>query len=424
MATHHQNAAPFQLLLLVAAVAIPAFGVVHAVVGPPEQPFQIAGRVTLAVISVVALIASRLDRRPARWLRPVGLGVGYLVTAWFVISPGMTTLQGMNLVLVSSLILVGLRQVWEVVVYGAFTIAATLVAWKLDPDPEVSLALQVGLELCVIPTLGTLQLRRVRLEEELEERVRQRTGDLVESLRRLEHEVEVRRIAEAAALEADAAKSTFLATMSHELRTPLTAILGYTELLQEELPEDAAPDLEHVRGSARQLLQLVDDVLDLARVDAGRIELSPGDWTLRDLIEPAVTEIRSVARQKGLELRCSMPGELVLHTDRIRVRQILANLLSNAVKFTERGSVSVEAVQEGDCVRIAVTDTGPGLSPEVQARLFQRFVQADPSTTRKHGGTGLGLAICRELAQILGGGVEVRSVVGEGSTFTLTLPLR
>ncbi|MCA9492509.1 MAG: HAMP domain-containing histidine kinase, partial [Myxococcales bacterium] len=214
------------------------------------------------------------------------------------------------------------------------------------------------------------------------------------------------------------------ATMSHELRTPLTAILGYTELLQEELPEDAAPDLDHVRGSARQLLQLVDDVLDLARVDAGKIELSTGDWSLRDLVEPAVTEIRSVARQKGLEVRCSMPGDLLLHTDRVRVRQILANLLSNAVKFTERGSVSLEAVQTPDGVRIAVSDTGPGLSPEVQARLFQRFVQADPSTTRRHGGTGLGLAICRELAQLLGGSVDVRSAPGEGSTFTLTLPLR
>jgi signal transduction histidine kinase len=230
--------------------------------------------------------------------------------------------------------------------------------------------------------------------------------------------------------EASQHKSQFLANMSHELRTPLNAIIGVSEMLREgaeALKQDTEP-LDRVLGAGRHLLALINDILDLSKIEAGRMELQLEDFALAPLIDNVVKTIEPLAAKNQNRVAVNCDGAIgKLHADQMRLRQALLNLMSNANKFTERGTITVYARhgQENgrDWITIAVADTGIGMTPEQMSKLFQEFSQADASTTRKYGGTGLGLAISKRFCEMMGGDITVASEVGRGSTFTIRLPM-
>jgi signal transduction histidine kinase/DNA-binding response OmpR family regulator len=238
-------------------------------------------------------------------------------------------------------------------------------------------------------------------------------------------------VAKEVAEQANRTKSTFLANMSHELRTPLNAIIGYSEMLEEETKErgldELSPDLGKIQTAGRHLLTLINDVLDLSKIEAGKMELFLEDFDVRRLVRDVESTIRPLVErsQNVLEVDCP-PTVGTMHADLTRVRQILFNLVSNAAKFTQAGRVRIEVSpqtrHDGEWIEFAVEDTGIGLTPEQQQRLFRSFSQADASTSRKYGGTGLGLVISRRFAQMMGGDVRVHSELGRGSTFTVELP--
>ena len=229
--------------------------------------------------------------------------------------------------------------------------------------------------------------------------------------------------------EASQHKSQFLANMSHELRTPLNAIIGVSEMLREDaeaLKQDTEP-LDRVLGAGRHLLALINDILDLSKIEACRMELQLEPFALAPLIADVVKTIEPLAARNANQVAVQCDAEIgTLHADQMRLRQALLNLMSNANKFTDQGSINIDARQEQeggrDWVSIAVTDTGIGMTAEQMNRLFQEFSQADASTTRKYGGTGLGLAISKRFCQMMGGDITVASEPGRGSTFTIRLP--
>ncbi len=225
---------------------------------------------------------------------------------------------------------------------------------------------------------------------------------------------------------ANAAKSLFLATMSHEIRTPLNGVLGMVQAMDAgELDPTQRERLNIIRGSGQALTEILNDVLDLSKIEAGKLELETIPFDLETALRGAVAPFTVLAAEKGLSFALDLSDAAAgrYQGDPARLRQVLANLLSNAVKFTERGGLTVAVTREDGVLRLAVTDTGPGIPPERIGQLFGKFAQLDASTTRRHGGTGLGLAISRELAQLMGGGIIASSTVGVGSTFTLSLPL-
>jgi signal transduction histidine kinase/CheY-like chemotaxis protein len=238
-------------------------------------------------------------------------------------------------------------------------------------------------------------------------------------------------VAKEVAEQANRTKSTFLANMSHELRTPLNAIIGYSEMLEEEAGErgldDLAPDLAKIHAAGKHLLALINDVLDLSKIEAGKMELFLEDFDVRALVQDVEATIRPLVEKNQNLLEVACPADIgTLHADLTRVRQILFNLMSNAAKFTQHGRVGLEVfplrVAGEDWIEFAVADTGIGLTAEQQRRLFQSFSQADPSTSRKYGGTGLGLVISRRFAQMMGGDIQLQSEFGRGSVFTVRLP--
>ena len=224
-------------------------------------------------------------------------------------------------------------------------------------------------------------------------------------------------------------KSEFLASVSHELRTPMNAIIGYTKLMLDgldgEMTAQQQTDLFRVAQAADNLLGLINGLLDLAKIEAGKMELNIEEVNITDVTDEALELVRPHADEKGLQVRSIIPQGLPnVWADRARVRQVLANMLANAVKFTERGVVSVSAAAAEGWVTVSVADTGVGISPEAQAYVFDEFRQADSSTTRRYGGTGLGLAISKRLVTLHGGRIWVDSEIGRGSTFHFTLPIR
>jgi PAS domain S-box-containing protein len=226
---------------------------------------------------------------------------------------------------------------------------------------------------------------------------------------------------------ANQAKSRFLANMSHELRTPLNAIIGYSEMLKEDAEEngdgDYVADLEKIRSSGKHLLSLINDVLDLSKIEAGKMELYLETFDLRTMVDDVLTTVTPLLARNGntLEVSCE-PGIGVMRADMTKVRQSLLNLLSNASKFTDHGEVQLAVAREGDEIVFRVSDTGIGMTPEQQGKLFEAFSQAEASTTRRFGGTGLGLAIVRRFCEMMGGTVNVESEPNRGSTFTMRLP--
>lgn len=238
--------------------------------------------------------------------------------------------------------------------------------------------------------------------------------------------------AEAARAEAESAngaKSDFLAVMSHELRTPLSAIMGYQELLADEISgpitEQQSQQLGRIKASARHLLSLIDEILTFTRIDAGREKVDLERASLTTILEPAAELVEPLARARGLHIEVMLPAnEVIVETDAVKVRQMIVNLLSNAVKFTDRGRIILSGDQKGDQLIISVEDTGIGISSEHFERIFEPFWQVEQKATRRAGGTGLGLTVTRRLALLLGGDVTVKSEPGTGTAFTICLPVR
>jgi signal transduction histidine kinase len=259
---------------------------------------------------------------------------------------------------------------------------------------------------------------------ELEAKVHAATAELAEQNEKLRRQ--------ALQLEqASAAKSQFLANMSHEFRTPLNAILGYTNMLLQGVSGEMTPqqkrNLQRIDSNGRHLLQVINEILDITRIEAGRMPLNLSDFELPELVQEVMAELDPIVARTRLAVSASLAPELPpLHSDRQKVKQIVLNLLSNSLKFTHEGSVQVIAHYElaTSMVTVAVKDTGIGIAPEHQEKIFEDFQQVDSSPTRAYGGTGLGLSICRRLAAMMGGRVTVQSTLGQGSTFTLHLPRR
>ena len=238
--------------------------------------------------------------------------------------------------------------------------------------------------------------------------------------------------AKEAAESANRAKSTFLANMSHELRTPLNAVIGYSEMLIEDAEEQGQqefiPDLQKIREASKQLLVLINDVLDLSKIEAGKMELYLETFEVMYLIQDVVSTVQPLVEKNANNLKIRSGDNLgTMYTDFIKVRQALVNLLGNAAKFTEAGTIRLDAARQtmdgADWLNFSVSDTGIGMTPEQMEKLFQPFSQAEASMTRKYGGTGLGLEITRRFCNKLGGDITAKSKIGEGSTFTIRLPV-
>jgi signal transduction histidine kinase len=260
-------------------------------------------------------------------------------------------------------------------------------------------------------------------ERELEQKVAERTAGLVESQRKLAQ-------ARDEAMAANQHKSAFLANMSHELRTPLNAVIGFSEMLSEkvfgDLNEKQEEYVADIHNSGKHLLSLINDILDLSKIEAGKLELALSTFPLEEAIDGALVLTRERAYQHGLtQVREIEPGLGPIEADERKVKQILVNLLSNAVKFTDAGGrVTLRARRLGDEVEIAVADTGIGIAPEEQALVFEEFRQVGEDHGRRAEGTGLGLALVRRLVELHGGRVHLESEPGRGSCFTVTLPAR
>jgi len=247
----------------------------------------------------------------------------------------------------------------------------------------------------------------------LEQRVAERTAELV--------------IARDQAESADRIKSAFLATMSHELRTPLNSIIGFTGIMLQGLAgplnEEQHKQLGMVQGSSRHLLALINDVLDISKIESGQLDLSYTTFGLKPSIEKVIKLVSPLAEKKGISLALDIADDdASVTSDQLRLEQVLLNLLNNAVKFTDRGHVRISCRSDNDPYFISVSDTGIGIQPEEIQGLFQPFHQIDTGLSRKREGTGLGLSICKKLMDMMGGTIEVESQWGRGSTFTIRFP--
>ncbi len=266
---------------------------------------------------------------------------------------------------------------------------------------------------------------------ESEERIRASEARLSATTELLLAQTASLEVSKEAAEAANRTKSMFLANMSHELRTPLNAVLGYSEMLQEEAAERGLdgfiPDLKSIHAAGKHLLGLINDILDLSKIEAGKMEIFLEDFAVEEMMSEVEKTVKPLMEQSGNQLRMEGEGPIRMRADVTKVRQTFLNLLSNAAKFTARGEILVswKTCRTGavDTLVARVSDTGIGMSPAQCARLFEPFVQADASTTRKFGGTGLGLAISRRFCQMLGGDIDVESEEGKGSSFTVRLPL-
>jgi signal transduction histidine kinase len=405
----------------------------------------IAGLVALTIVAQRYAIRYTLANRVeagilalsvAIWLPTVGMAV-LAPQVWAITVVFSVLAVLLALPYVGSARLLGLIGVSCVIlgIGGYFHTSPLWHAFPPDTSPAVLAAIiacgsGVGAVLCmfsvwqsntkVLETVAGLR----ESERTLEQRVEERTVDLVESQRELS-------LARDEALAANQAKSTFLANMSHELRTPLNAIIGYSEMLQEDAEDEGreavSGDLGKIMGSARHLLGLINDVLDLSKIEAGRMDVVAEEFELAPLIEEIAATVTPLVARRGNRLDVDCAADLgSMHSDLTKVRQILLNLLSNAAKFTENGSIGLHVERRLEAgrewIQLRVRDTGIGMTSKQLASVFDAFTQAEKTTQRDYGGTGLGLAICRRFCLMLGGELTVTSESGAGSEFRVLLP--
>jgi signal transduction histidine kinase len=313
----------------------------------------------------------------------------------------------------------GLRSILYLPLLAGAKVTGTLIVAAVGEPRVIS---ESEIDLCrALSNLAALAIESARLYEsvqrhatELEQRVAERTEELV--------------VAREWAEAADRLKSTFLATMSHELRTPLNSIIGFTGIILQgmagPLNEEQTRQLGMVQNSARHLLALINDVLDISKIESGQLEIASEPFDMRKVIEKVVGIVTPLAERKGLALTVQATPEVgQIVSDQRRVEQILYNLLSNAVKFTDKGDVRIESEISGDRLVTRVMDTGIGIKSEDMGKLFQTFQQIETGLALHNEGTGLGLSISRRLVELLGGEISAESEWGKGSTFSFTLPL-
>ena len=274
--------------------------------------------------------------------------------------------------------------------------------------------------LSALATQATISIKNAKLYQQVREHAEQleaRIGERTQQLRQLNHQLEL----------ASRHKSEFLANMSHELRTPMNAIIGFTKLVmrrsKEQLPQKQYENLQKSLSSAEHLLTLINQILDLSKIEAGRLEVYPARFRLETMIEECIRTVEPIVKPEYVQLSSIVAGDLPeLYSDRDKLKQIVLNLLSNAIKFTERGQIRLEAKGEKQWIAIVVADSGPGIPRDKFDFIFEEFRQIDGGATRQRSGTGLGLSISRHLARLLGGDILVDSIVGEGATFTIRVP--
>jgi signal transduction histidine kinase len=274
--------------------------------------------------------------------------------------------------------------------------------------------------LSALATQATISINNAKLYQQVRHHADQleaRIGERTQELRQLNQQLE----------QTSHHKSEFLANMSHELRTPMNAIIGFTKLVmrrsKEQLPQKQYENLQKSLSSAEHLLTLINQILDLSKIEAGRLEVYPGRFHLGSVIDECIRTVEPMIKQDSVELSSNLASDLPeLYSDRDKLKQIVLNLLSNAIKFTERGQIRLAAKGDKKWIAIDVADTGPGIPRDKFSFIFEEFRQMDGGVTRQHGGTGLGLSISRHLAHLLGGDIFVDSIVGQGSTFTIKVP--
>ncbi len=296
--------------------------------------------------------------------------------------------------------------------------------WEENRGKIIAVAAIILLQAVLILALLFNLFRRKRAEKALRDSEKTSRSRLEEQVRDRTAELEV---AKEKAQSADRLKSAFLATMSHELRTPLNSIIGFTGILLQRLGgplnEEQDKQLSMVYNSAKHLLELINDVLDLSKIEAEQLNVAHESFNLRDSLEKVLKTSQPLADSKGISLSADIAPDIgTIISDRRRVEQILLNLLSNAVKFTEQGGVRLRGFVKDRKIVLVVSDSGIGIKPEDMGKLFNAFRQIESGLTRKYDGTGLGLSICKKLAHLLGGEIEAESVWGHGSTFTFSLP--
>ncbi len=370
----------------------------------------------LLYMPVLFLVGVALGRGPAF----LGLGLSTGFAAWFFWStPPYGTFSASQILALAQYVVIG----------GAMVFVCDALRQVLAQN-EAALVEMEGLNAALVHREVTLANAKDEAEAAREEALAAK-ADAERAKERAEVAQAEAENAKDAAEAANRAKSSFLANMSHELRTPLSAVIGYSEMMEEEVEdlgeEGLLVDLGKIKTNARHLLSLINDVLDLSKIEANRMDTFAEDVNVSTLVEEAAGTLSALVAQKDNELVVEVAPDVgAMHTDVVKLRQCLFNLMSNASKFTEKGTVTLSVHREGEmdeaCLVFRVADTGIGMTEEQLGRLFQRFSQADESTTRKFGGTGLGLALTRAFAHLLGGSISVESAYGEGTAFTLRLP--
>ncbi len=418
------------LTLIVGAVAIIP---VLLVALPDPAIMRLAVMNTMATVLLAALSLPLLRHRlglvlAGNWIAgltfvamafSVGVGGGVGAPFWVALT----------LVPVMATIIAGRASglVWLVLcmalVVAVYVLQSTGVEFRIISDRASELPLATAAMLAILVVLTVFTLLSETTKREAIEKIAETSGRLDLAVQ----DEQRSRDAAARANAASAAKSAFLTTMSHELRTPLNVILGYSEMVLENLEsrgdDEDADDLRKIHSAGQQLLGLISDVLDISRIEAERIELHAESFDLGALVDELVAMFRPLALRSESTLSALVPAGLEpVCLDKGRVRQVLINLLSNAVKFTHGGQVSLRVRGETNGVEVTVEDTGIGIPADKLEQIFEPFIQVDSSFTRRHDGTGLGLAICRRLCDLMGGRLTVRSILGQGTTFTLRLP--